>query len=118
MQGKSKRWKRQGRGFSGPTICCTPTSPHTFHISELEIAALDAMMHNSRAVGLRALSLATQKTPSRLRAPQLRSLQSSSEVPPAASQQSNRSLVTEQDAAKGLPKHTPDYTAMSDYRTS
>jgi hypothetical protein len=61
------------------------------------------MMHNSRAVGLRVLALTSRKTPLRS---QLRSVQSSSDP--------KQSLIKEDDA----PKHTPDYTAMADYRTS
>jgi hypothetical protein len=83
-----------------------------------ETAAIDTMMHNSRSVSLRLLSLATRKTSLRPQASQLRSLQSSSEAQHNERQQSNRSLLTEEDAAKNLPKHAPDYTAMADYRTS
>jgi len=79
---------------------------------KLETAAIDAMMHNSRSAGLRVLSLATKRTPLRR---QLRSVQSSAD---AQHKESNRSLLTEEDAAKNLPKHAPDYTAMADYRTS
>jgi hypothetical protein len=77
-----------------------------------ETAAIDAMMHNSRSAGLRVLSLATKRPPLRR---QLRSVQSSAAV---QHNESNRGLLTEEDAAKTLPKHAPDYTAMADYRTS
>jgi hypothetical protein len=80
------------------------------------------MLGRTGRLSYQRLSLVSGRSSIRSRAAQIRQLQTPTEVKrtedKSATVTSDAGLISQEGAPAGIPKHSPDYHAMTDYRTS